>query len=73
MRRVVGHERLPARRDRVVPRGGERGVQRERVPADGLAQRAGPAQSPVRRAEQAPRESFHHTRVEEVEHSRCNT
>lgn len=72
MRRVVGEQRLAARLGRVVARGGERGVQRERVAAGGLAQRAGAAQPPARAARQPPRQPLHHARVEEVEHTCYN-
>lgn len=74
MGRVVGDERLAAAGGGVVARGGERGVQRERVAAGRLAQRgaARAAQAPAGGARQPPRQALHHARVEEVEHARCN-
>lgn len=69
MRRIVSQQGLPSALLRIVSSRSESRVEGKRVSARGLSQRAGAAESPARAAGQAPCQTLHSTRIEEIEHA----
>lgn len=72
IRRVISDKSFSSVGSSIVPGGSERCPQCQRVSTRWFPQWTRAAQPPTRRPHQSPRQSFHHTRVEEIEHARCN-